>query len=176
MKDFQFILTICLLQGKLLSFIHLTKSNKLLTMFDQKSSHKERLILETTQIVGTGTLIKLNKNFICQFVSLLLVNLLEEEQGSSLLQSTIQLLIGSSLGPKMLYLTSQLNFWKMTTLEMKLFVKPLSHLCQHLLRQSTNYQLNFIHNRKDMFTQLQNLSYNLSSSLRVCSVKKEMIY
>jgi len=83
-KDFWSISTICLLQVKLLSYIHLMRKKKLLTLLEIKLRVKEKSILEIILTAGTGILTKLNKNYTCHFASRLSVKVSEEELGSSL--------------------------------------------------------------------------------------------
>lgn len=63
------------LQVKSQSCILLMKKKKLLTPSEVKLNQRVRLTPETILTVGIGILIKLNKNFTCQFVSHLLVSL-----------------------------------------------------------------------------------------------------
>ena len=72
MKDSWFTSMIFSPQVKLLNFTLLKKRKKLSISSEVKSSQKEKLIPETIPTAGTGTLIRLNKNFTCQFVSHLL--------------------------------------------------------------------------------------------------------
>ena len=75
MKDSWFTLMISWLQVKLQNCILLMKKKKLLTQSEVKSNPRVRSTLEIILTAGIGTLIRLNKNSTCQFVSHQSVNL-----------------------------------------------------------------------------------------------------
>lgn len=74
-KDSLFISMISLLQVKLPNYTHQMKRKRSLMLSEVKLNQKEKLTPETILTAGTGTLIRLSKNFTCPFVSRQLVNL-----------------------------------------------------------------------------------------------------